>query len=454
MASLPYSDAFSPANSFFKRCVTCPNTAPTCPSCKSDEICSQTLGDCETCPTASCVKAATSGSLVGTSSKSSGPNIGAIVGGVIGGVALITLIVFCIWKYWLKGRRHEVEIEEWEDDEEMEKSNASVFTREARSRASTHTVASLASTVLTRASNIIQIAYIPGVTNRSGNTGPDLLVPPVPPIPAQTPPTLHSRFADDQLLFMPGDLRDSTYSDVSSVSGERRPGSIAPSLARTSMASTIFMDSAVVNPMPATQIIGGKAAIVSVGSKGSTPGSTPPVPSVDFAKHGGKAVKPVIIKMPSSTDGSGSATSSLKTMKPVALNIIRKDKKAPSDVASVDSSALESRDSKRMTKSSLAPSEMSVETHRRARQSGLTHRSSRHTTYSDLSDDDDEHERSRQSLMDRRNESPFTDAAEIKTPTTPSVPGGSPLKISTPSSSKEAAERGKSPFEDPESPTK
>lgn len=392
------------------------------------------------------------------------------MGGVIGGVAFIAIVVFCIWKFWLKGRRHEVEIEEeWDDDEDdgMEKSNASVFTREARSRASTHTVASMASTVLTRASNIIQIAYIPGVTNRS-NGGSDVLVPPVPPIPSAvgTPSSTNSRFSD-QLLFMPGDLRDSTYSDMSAMTDARRPGSICPSLARTSMASTIFRDSAVVHPMPATQIIGGKAAIVSVGTgstKSSTPVSTPPVPSVDFAKHGGNKVKPVMIKMPSqqsSSDGS-SAMSSLKTMKPVALNIIRKDKKVnaangvgvaadSASIRSATSAAPSSRDEKRATKASLAPSELSVDTHRRARQSGLTHRS---TTYSDFDDEEDgvdEHERGRQSLLDTKVPqgvpvtSPFTDAAATAAPETGS------LKVATPTTPRANVERGKSPFDDPES---
>jgi len=441
-----------------QNCIPCPNEAPTCPSCKSDEVCRQTLGDCDTCPSAACVPAIGSGSLVNTNTKSSGPNIGAIVGGVIGGVAFIAIVVFCIWKFWLKGRRHEVEIEEeWDDDDEdgMEKSNASVFTREARSRASTHTVASMASTVLTRASNIIQIAYIPGVTNRSnGNGGSDILVPPVPPIPSAvgTPSSTNSRFSD-AMLFMPGDLRDSTYSDMSATTSDgRRPGSIAPSLARTSMASTIFRDSGVINPMPATQVIGGKAAIIIVGSKGSTPASTPPVPSVDFAKHGGNKVKPVMINMPSSSSDGSNASGNLKTMKPVALNIIRKDKKAntangvgtAADAASIRSatshvSAATSRDEKRTTKASLAASELSVDTHRRARQSGLTHRSSHVTTYSDLDDEEDEHERGRQSLLDTKVPltSPFTDAAAVRaaTPTTP----------------KANVERGKSPFDDPES---
>jgi len=248
--------------------------------------------------------------------------------------------------------------------------------------------------------------------------------------------------------------------------GARRPGSIASSLARSSVATTIYRDSAVLNPMPATQIISAKPAMVSV-IKGNTPGNTPPVPSVDFAKHGGNAVKPILVKMPSSGGESGSATSSLRTMKPVALNIIRKDKNlspGSAETASISSSTTRvpssssnnnattpdtnSTKSHRYTGNSLAPSEMSMDTHRRARQSGYTHRSSHATTYSiESSEDDADHERSRRSLLDRREEvtaSPFTDAAEAKTPTEATMP----KDALTPNAGHGQVERGKSPFED------
>jgi hypothetical protein len=214
------------------------------------------------------------------------------------------------------------------------------------------------------------------------------------------------------------------------------------------MASTIYRDSAALNPMPATQIIGGqKAAMVSVNSKLSTPAGTPPVPAVNFTKHSGKAVRPVMVKMPSSSSDGSSATSNLKTMKPVALNIIRKVQK-PADASSVHSatSQVTTRDEKRMTKASMAASELSVDTHRRARLSGHTHRSSHMTGYSEM-DDEEEHERSRHSLLDSKVPvtSPFTDAAEAKAPG-----DDTPLKVSTPTTPHANVERGKSPFDDPE----
>jgi protein OPY2 len=145
-------------------------------------------------------------------------------------------------------------------------------------RASTHTVASIASTVLTRASNIIQIAYIPGVTNRSTPSTPAPLVPPVPPIPvALTSPTDSAAGYEDQHFFMPGDLRDSTYSGMTD----------RTSYARNSVASAIYGKNAIVSHVPAQTVIRGKAAVVSVKSSGAnTPGDvTPPVPSVDFDKY-------------------------------------------------------------------------------------------------------------------------------------------------------------------------
>lgn len=59
------------------------------------------------------------------------------------------------------------------------------------------------------------------------------------------------------------------------------------SYARNSVASTIYGKNAMVSPVPAQTIIRGKAAVVSVNSKG--PGSngeiTPPVPSVNYSKY-------------------------------------------------------------------------------------------------------------------------------------------------------------------------
>ena len=143
-------------------------------------------------------------------------------------------------------------------------------------RASTHTVASIASTVLTRASNIIQIAYIPGVTNRSAPSTPGLLVPPVPPIPIALSTASTPRYEQEH-FFMPGDLRDSTYSGMSD----------RTSYARTSVASTIYGKNAIVSPVPAQTIIRGKAAVISVKNGTNSSGElTPPVPSINYDRYG------------------------------------------------------------------------------------------------------------------------------------------------------------------------
>ena len=147
-------------------------------------------------------------------------------------------------------------------------------------RASTHTVGSIASTVLTRASNIIQIAYIPGVTNRSVESSPDLLVPPVPPIPAASPshsavstPQPHQQ---DQHFFMPSDLRDSSYSgytDDGRTSFAR--SSMTPSHLRSSVATNAYRGNAVISTAPAQTATRAKAIPISLRSTTTTGTTTP-----------------------------------------------------------------------------------------------------------------------------------------------------------------------------------
>jgi hypothetical protein len=464
--TMPIVLEFSPARSLFKRCILCPNIAPSCPPCKSDEVCNQTLGDCDTCAAATCVKTTNSGSTgTNINTGSSGPNIGAIVGGVIGGVAIISIIVFCIWKFWLKGRRHEME-EEWDDpDYPLEKPDNTIFQNRDGSRASTHTVASMASTVLTRASNIIQIAYIPGVTNRTASASPGLLVPPVPPIPIPTTPSSTNSQFDDQRFFVPGDLRGSTYSDASDADA-RRPGSIASSLARNSVATTVYRDSAVLNPMPAQAVFASKAAVVSVKS-GMSAANSPAltnastmVPSIISSSKDGNSPRPVMYKMPASSDNPTAAGGAVQTMKPVALTIVKKGTKTgnSSNLSVSESSSDSSSDGKQgdtlglglrpLTNASTGSGETVDVPGTRARRSVTL---TLHTGDSDDSEDELEaHERSRRSLLKNREskvQSPFTDDAEApKTPTTPSTP--TTQKASPKAKSNES--RGKSPFEDPE----
>lgn len=205
---------------------------------------------CDSCATTKCIPTSTDSDQP---SESSGPNVGAIAGGVVGGVVALALILFLIWWFVVRPRRAERKAA-------LEKSDA--FAAQRSERKSTQ---SIASTVLTRASNVIQIAYIPGVTNRSPPETPASLVPPVPPLPGATP---------DQHFFMPGDLRDSSWTTTT---GHQ---SISPTL-RSSVATTIYRNDAVVSAVPAQQIQRSRANIVSVhNGPGDSGANTPtqPVP--------------------------------------------------------------------------------------------------------------------------------------------------------------------------------
>jgi hypothetical protein len=67
----------------------------------------------------------------------------------------------------VKNKRAQYEEEHAEQYTKWAAGSEKDFTPRRDARASTYTVGSIASSVLTRASNIIQIAYISGVTNRS-----------------------------------------------------------------------------------------------------------------------------------------------------------------------------------------------------------------------------------------------------------------------------------------------
>ncbi|KAL3432716.1 hypothetical protein BDV09DRAFT_173516 [Aspergillus tetrazonus] len=259
-------DPLSPHALFARaECKQCPQESPSC-DCPSGTKCVMTAQSCTECATIQCVKTSTSSSSDSEDSSSGGggTNAGAIAGGVIGGLAAVGIIVFLIWWFVIRKKRNQQRAEESEKASSY--AARAPASSAAQSRKSTH---SIASTVLTRASNVIQIAYIPGVTNRSPPDTP--LVPPVPPLPGASA---------DQHFFMPGDLRDSSWSDMS----DRR--SMANTL-RSSVATTIYRNDAIVSPMPAQQVTRTRAAVVSIHNGPSTPSSsqhlspdTPAVPAI------------------------------------------------------------------------------------------------------------------------------------------------------------------------------
>lgn len=213
------------------------------------------------------------------SGGSNGPSAGPIVGGVLGGIVAIAILTYLVWRFLIKPKRSRMSQSIYEpaasNARDVEKDNASRMTH----RSSTHTVHSIASTVLTRASNIIQIAYIPGVTNRATPTSPTVLVPPVPPIPMHHSEGNRQSNQDDQHFFVPGNLRDSTYSGISAYTDRT---SYAP---RSSIASTIYGKQAQVQT-PAQTGMRAKPTVVSVKPGHVSGTNTPPVPSIDFEKFG------------------------------------------------------------------------------------------------------------------------------------------------------------------------
>ncbi|TRX97188.1 hypothetical protein FHL15_001982 [Xylaria flabelliformis] len=293
MAGIPGFVGFSVdeevSSSLVKRqqgCVLCPDVAPDCPSCASDESCVSITQTCTQCARNVCMKDPSKIASKGNS----GPNAGAIAGGVIGGLVLIAALTYLLWRFCIKNKRASY-AEQWQGAGEGTKEQMdNDFASRRSQRESTHTVHSIASTVLTRASNIIQIAYIPGVTNRATPTSPTLLVPPVPPIPIAHAESATSSPYEDQHFFVPGDLRDSTYSGISSYTDRTSYArtSYAP---RSSVASTIYGKNVVVSPVPAQKGNFLKPSLVSVKSRAASTNSddsTPPVPAVNYEKFDNK----------------------------------------------------------------------------------------------------------------------------------------------------------------------
>ena len=274
------------ARSLFRRCIQCPPTLPTCPTCGANERCELFTKQCYTCPYTKCVP---NGNSDASSSQPSGSPIGPIVGGVVGGIVLVAAIVFLLYWFWIRPRKRRYQTDEWQDEPEgPEKNGMNTFSVAGDPRrVSTRSVGSVASTVLTRASNVIQIAYIPGVTNRSMHSSPEL-VPPVPPIPAASAGSSAANSPQaDQHYFMP-DLRQSSYSNLS----ERT------SMTRGSIASTQYRNDAIVNPMPAQALTRMKPNAVSVKSSSKTTpdmsrsSSPPPIPTSAYATSAASSGQP------------------------------------------------------------------------------------------------------------------------------------------------------------------
>ena len=267
-------------NTLLRRCVECPSETPSCPECPNGQTCSLVPPSCDVCASTICIK---ENQLPGqiTETKHSTP-VGPIVGGVVGAVAVLAVGLFCLWYFCIRSRKRK---DTWDPPEKRDQSNL------ARNGSRAH---SIASTVLTRASNVIQIAYIPGVTGRSPPVSPG-----VPPMPIMSGfNTASSTPQPDTHFFMADDLRNSTWSDTSV--GPRI--SLAPSLARASSATTVYYENAIVPPVPAQHAFRAQANMVSVkqnGSSGTSTASTATAarasPLAQNGQLGAQILKPVTI---------------------------------------------------------------------------------------------------------------------------------------------------------------
>lgn len=262
-------------NVLLRRCVECPEGRPSCPSCAADETCSLTQQSCNQCATTTCVKLNQFAGQV-SEAKPATP-VGPIVGGVIGGVVIILVGIFCYW-YFRRSRKRK---DTWDPPEKRDQTTLT------RSSTRPH---SIASTVQTRASNVIQIAYIPGVTGRSPPLSPT-----APPMPTTAGSSIQGGTPQpDTHFFMADDLRNSTWSE-NTVDPRI---SLAPSLARASSATTVYYESAVVPPIPAQHAFRAQANMVSVkqgGSVSPSPSSASTANRTKTPTQGQGGPKPVTI---------------------------------------------------------------------------------------------------------------------------------------------------------------
>ncbi|KAG7844804.1 hypothetical protein KL941_003544 [Ogataea angusta] len=154
-------------------CVSCPSL-PACPACDSTEQCAQSSGSCTTCPTRYCANITSSlASASSTPAVSKGLS-SAKVGGIAGGVAAFVFLILCglfylLYKKWYKKRYPHGFFYYYEDEDEDDDDKEQLTAGPRQRRNSQSTLTTMTNSVLTKASNVINVTYIPGVTIRNGS---------------------------------------------------------------------------------------------------------------------------------------------------------------------------------------------------------------------------------------------------------------------------------------------
>jgi hypothetical protein len=172
-------------------CVVCSST-PECPRCGPNEQCAMTTQTCLECPTTYCLNVSESINSTASKSTLSSAEIGGIAGGLSGFVFILLIggVYYLIRKYAkrvnvdyelgineeMKGLAGAFDLDE-DDENENENENYGGNLKGTRNdkrrtqfhdpqkRMSQNSLATMTNSVLTKASNVLNIVYVPGVTS-------------------------------------------------------------------------------------------------------------------------------------------------------------------------------------------------------------------------------------------------------------------------------------------------
>ncbi|KAH3663701.1 hypothetical protein OGAPHI_005102 [Ogataea philodendri] len=157
-------------------CVSCTDSLPACPQCAETELCLQTSRTCSACPTRYCANSTTSSASSSASATTKSSSLSsAKVGGIAGGVAAFAFLIlvglfYVLYKKWYKKRYPYGFFYYFEDDDDEQDKEQFIGDQVRQRRNSQSTLTTVANSVLTKASNVINVTYIPGVTTRNGSS--------------------------------------------------------------------------------------------------------------------------------------------------------------------------------------------------------------------------------------------------------------------------------------------
>ena len=166
-------------------CVIC-SGAPACPECNSDEQCTMTTQTCFECPRTYCVSISEAYNVTETRKSLSSAEIGGIAGGLSG--FFFILIMSGLYYCYRRFKLNSISDFEYGINEEMKELTKFVggdgetineeineTSDNVNKRYSQHSLSTMTNSVLTKASNVLNIVYVPGVTSSRPTKPPSIL---------------------------------------------------------------------------------------------------------------------------------------------------------------------------------------------------------------------------------------------------------------------------------------